>query len=248
MPQKTGFPSAASGKSLCVRVIFCRCLVVYSGRIDAELELGDRLIIVKDDGAVIVHGPSGLKERNWMPSGSTWHEEPGKFVSEHVKRGEKLEVFVEQIIDDRTHEAELDGKLIKLGSEREMSDLIASQLDRVEPGLLLVQREAPTPVGPIDILATDAASAPVIIEIKRQPGVSIESCYQLLRYIESVQTMEEWKGCTPRGILVAPGLRKGVKEFLDQRGLGYVRISYNDLKGRRDEQPKRRPARKKRKG
>jgi RecB family endonuclease NucS len=154
-------------------------------------------------------------------------------------------VFVEQVMDDRTHEAELDGKLIKLGSEREMSDMIATQLDRIEPGLMLVRREAPTPVGPIDILATDSESAPVVIEVKRQPGVSMESCYQLLRYIEAVQTMEEWKGCTPRGILVAPGLRKGVKEFLDQRGLAYVRIGYDDLKEQPARKPKRRASRKK---
>lgn len=74
-----------------MRVIFARCRVIYSGRIDAELEIGDRLIIRKDDGAVIVHSHEGLKEKNWMPSGSTWHEEPGMVLCEHPPRGERME-------------------------------------------------------------------------------------------------------------------------------------------------------------
>jgi RecB family endonuclease NucS len=213
-----------------MRVIFCRCFCEYSGRIDAQLELGDRVIILKDDGAVVVHGKNGTNAKNWMPPQSVWSESDGRFTSEHIKRGEKLEIYVEEIFAQMECKADLDGKLIKIGSEREMSDLLASQMDRIEEGLMLVSREAKTPVGPIDILATDNKATPVVIEVKRGIGVSSETVYQLARYLEVLPKMSEWKGTSPRGILVAPGLKKGVRELLKEREIGYVRIGYQDLK------------------
>lgn len=205
-------------------------MCIYSGRIDAELELGDRVIILKDDGAVVVHGKNSTNAKNWMPAGSEWQEQPGRYTSEHVKRKEKLEIYVQQVFAEMHCNAELDGKLIKIGSEREMSDLLAAQMDRIEPGLMLVAREAATPVGPIDILATDNEATPVIVEIKRGAGVSSETAYQLDRYREALPKMPQWEGTKPRCILVAPGLKKGVRELLKEKEIGYVRIGYQDLK------------------
>ncbi len=65
--------------------------------------------------------------------------------------------------------------------------------------------------------------------------MSSETVYQLLRYLEALPKLPQWQGVKPRGVLVAPGLKRGVKEMLDARGIGYVRLHYRDLKP--DEEP-----------
>lgn len=213
-----------------MRVIFARCSVTYSGRVDAELELSDVLLIRKDDGAVIIHATAGLKEKNWMPSGSSWEESPGLIVSEFPKRGERLEIYLDTVYSDTEHQGELSGKLIRIGGEREMADILSMKLHLIAPGLSLVAREARTPVGPIDILCVDKKGNPVAVELKRgASGVGPEVAYQLLRYIHALEVMPEWQGKTPRGILVAPSLRRGMKELLDERGLSFVRLTYQDV-------------------
>lgn len=215
--------------SWAMRVIFARCIVRYTGRIDAELELGERLIVVKDDGAVLIHATSGLQPKNWMPAGSVLSEEPGLVLVEFPKRGERLEVFLIDVHSDTELVGELSGRLVKLGSEREFSDLLAERLERVGAGLALVGREYRTRVGPVDLLAVDEAGCPVVVEVKRARAVGVEVAYQLLRYLHAVAQEERWEGRQPRGVLVAPGLSRPLGAALTEHGLGYVRLSFERL-------------------
>ena len=47
-------------------VFFCNCEVNYSGRAEAFLARGDRLIIVKADNSVLIHQPEGGNPINYM--------------------------------------------------------------------------------------------------------------------------------------------------------------------------------------
>ena len=51
--------------------------------------------------------------------------------------------------------------------ERVLEDILEQNLDELEPGLTLVERQFPTAVGPIDLLAQDRNDAYVVIELKR---------------------------------------------------------------------------------
>lgn len=212
-----------------MRVIFARCIVRYTGRIDAELELGDRLIVVKDDGAVLIHATSGLQPKNWMPAGSDLVEEPGLIRVEFPRRDERLEIYLIQVHSDSDHVGELSGRLVKLGSEREFSDLLAVHLGRVEENLTLVGREYRTRVGPVDLMTVDADGCPVVIEVKRARAVGVEVAYQLLRYLHAVGQEERWEGRPARGILVAPGLSRPLTAALAEHQLGFVRLSFEKL-------------------
>lgn len=167
--------------------------------------------------------------RNWMPAGSEWVEEPGRIVVSYPRRGEQLTIFVHELMSDTEHHGELHGRLIKLGSEREVSDLLAGQLWRLEDGLTLLGRESQTPVGPIDLLAVDRQGDPVAIEVKRARVAGGEVAYQVQRYLDALAAMPAWEGRRPRGIIVAPTAARTLLALLETRGIGFVRLSYETL-------------------
>ncbi|WP_217924783.1 endonuclease NucS domain-containing protein [Miltoncostaea oceani] len=221
-----------------MRVIFATCTVRYTGRIDAELELGDRLILCKEDGTVVLHAATGLQPRNWMPAGSEWVESPGLITVTHERRGERLEIYLSDGPSfSRQFEPKLNGRLIKLGSEREFSDLISCAPDEVEVGLSIVAREYRTKVGPVDLFALDANGEPVVIEVKRRPAQGVEVAYQILRYQDAIRADPQWAGATVRGILVAPGLSRPLSAALAEHRLGFVRLNYETLLSRLESGP-----------
>ena len=48
-----------------------RCWVRYVGRASSKLEKGERILIAKADGSVLVHRGTGYEPVNWMPGGDT---------------------------------------------------------------------------------------------------------------------------------------------------------------------------------
>ncbi len=53
--------------SLLVRLVVARCQVDYAGRLTAHLPMATRLLMVKNDGSVLVHSDGGsYKPLNWM--------------------------------------------------------------------------------------------------------------------------------------------------------------------------------------
>ena len=53
-----------------VIVIIGDCSVNYLGRASSKISWGERIIIIKEDRAVLVHRPLGYEPINWQPSGS----------------------------------------------------------------------------------------------------------------------------------------------------------------------------------
>src|SRR5512133_3357546 len=56
-------------------VIAGNCHVHYAGRANSTLENGERLLIIKSDGSLLVHRPTGYEPVNWQPSGAVFHVE-----------------------------------------------------------------------------------------------------------------------------------------------------------------------------
>lgn len=233
-----------------MRTIFARASTIYSGRIDAQLSLGDVVIIIRDvesggDGSCLVFDAAGgLTPKNWAPAGSTLIETPDSMVFDHVKKEEKLEIFFEHIYWEKDGKSELVGELTKLGAEREVSDLISENLECLEDdddqGLELVKREFRTFAGPIDLLCryTAAPYGLLAVEVKRRK-VTINDAYQLIRYLEALDLekhQEDSFHSTPDdplalGVLVAPSLANNAKEFIkDRPRLRFKRVSYDDLR------------------
>jgi hypothetical protein len=67
-------------------------------------------------------------------------------------------------------------------AERNLEDFMVQQLDAIEPGLQLVERQLSTPAGRLDLLCKDPSGCYVIVELKRMQG-SDEVVGQILRYM-----------------------------------------------------------------
>jgi RecB family endonuclease NucS len=50
-------------------ILVGNCWVEYKGRANSKLEPGERFVIIKEDGSVLVHRPSGYEPVNWQPAG-----------------------------------------------------------------------------------------------------------------------------------------------------------------------------------
>ena len=53
-----------SGKMI---FLVCSCEIEYHGRAKSSLGRGERMIILKEDGTLIVHQKTGRNAVNWMP-------------------------------------------------------------------------------------------------------------------------------------------------------------------------------------
>jgi RecB family endonuclease NucS len=98
------------------------------------------------------------------------------------KAGEQLVITLEEVLHDSAHELGVDPGLRKDGVEAHLQQLLAGHIETLGPGFRLVRREYPTAIGPVDILARDAAGVAVAVEIKRRG--EIDGVEQLTRYLE----------------------------------------------------------------
>ena len=166
-----------------MRLVIARCSVDYAGRLSAHLPLATRLLLVKSDGSVLVHSDSlSYKPLNWMSPPCTLAvldpdtEQVDAGVAEiwkvtQAKTADLLVISIHEILHDTSHELGIDPGLQKDGVESHLQKLLAEQIELVGEGHRLVRREYMTAIGPVDILATDAAGASVAIEIKRRGDI-----------------------------------------------------------------------------
>lgn len=214
--------NAVSTNSLCL--VVAECEVEYLGRASSKLTKGERLILLKQDGSVLIHRPLGYEPVNWQP--------PGSIVSVQLADN----CFLLKAVRLRPHEELLarvyrvlllaygklrdKGEFYMHGSEEEIRDILAENLELVEKGLRLVEVERKVKPGFIDILCVDGEGRLVAVEIKR--GIAgAEAVIQLKRYVEALR---EELGGEVRGILIAEGLARGVKGLLIKEGLEYRRL------------------------
>ena len=74
-------------------------------------------------------------------------------------KGERLVIRFEEVLSDTAHELGADPGLEKDGVEAELQALLAARPDAIAEDLVLVRREYPTDIGPIDLLCRDRSRA-----------------------------------------------------------------------------------------
>ena len=217
-----------------MRLVIARCTVDYVGRLTAHLPEATRLLMVKADGCVAIHADGGAyKPLNWMNSPNTLVEEDGVWTVTSPK-GETLTITIHEVLSDTDHPLGEDPGLQKDGVEAHIQELLAADPSPIGDGLTLVRREYPTAVGPVDLLCRDAGGGAVAIEIKRRG--EIDGVEQLTRYLDFLNRDPLLRPV--RGVFVAQEVRPQARVLAEDRGIGWVEVDYDDLRGIEPDMPR----------
>ena len=222
-----------------MRLVVASCAARYSGRLNAHLPRATRLVVVKADGSVLLHSDGGsYKPLNWMsPPCTLTVSEPDDesraagvtqvWTVQHTKSDDRLVIDLYEVLDDAAHDLGVDPGLVKDGVEAHLQELLAAQIGLLGSGHTLVRREFPTAIGPVDILARDAAGATVAIEIKRRGD--IDGVEQLTRYLELLNRDPHL--APVRGVFAAQEIKPQARVLATDRGIGCLLLDYDAMKG-----------------
>ncbi len=216
-----------------MRLIVARCEVAYTGRLSAFLPEATRLLILKDDGSVLVHADAGgYKPLNWMTPPTSIDEAADRIVvRKRAGRAEdRLEIRVAEILSDVSHDMGEPASLEKDGVERDLQEELAAQPQALGEELRLVRREWPTDVGPVDLMCTSAQGEWVAVEIKRLG--TIDAVEQVTRYLERIRVDPAKAGC--RGVLAAQRFKPQAVTLAEARGIRCVEVDLELLRGTRE--------------
>jgi len=197
------------------------CHVHYVGRARSTLELGERLLIIKSDGSLLVHRPVGYEPVNWQPAGSIFHVQVKDDELEvhgiRQKPRESVRVTFNQIYMVSSLNLSDSGDFLLHASEDDMHRAILLKPELLEEGFKPISWEKKVEPGFVDIYGEDKNGKLVIVEVKRKTA-SKEAALQLAKYIEPIKAKVNRE---VRAVLVAPSLGKDVQRLLVTLGLEY---------------------------
>jgi RecB family endonuclease NucS len=197
------------------------CWVDYRGRASSKLELGERIVIFKEDGSLLVHRPVGYEPVNWQPPGCVFHVSTvGRVLQVRAVRrkpSESVRIVFDRVfllcvlsLVDR-------GGFALYASEEDMQRAILMEPSLVENGFKPISYEKKVEPGFVDVYGVDKAGRFVVVEIKRKTAGK-EAVLQLARYVDAVRGVVNRE---VRGVLAAPSLGKGVQRLLVSLGLDF---------------------------
>ena len=227
-----------------MRLVIAQCSVDYAGRLSAHLPLATRLLMIKSDGSVLVHSDGGsYKPLNWMsPPCSLVEQVPDAEQTDagitqvwtvtHAKTADQLIVSIHEVLHDSAHELGIDPGLIKDGVEAHLQKLLAEHIHLLGDGHTLVRREYMTAIGPVDILARDAAGRSVAVELKRRGD--IDGVEQLTRYLELMNRDPHLAPVV--GVFAAQVIKPQARMLAEDRGIRCLVLDYDAMRGLDDTQ------------
>ncbi|MDJ0270910.1 MAG: endonuclease NucS [Aigarchaeota archaeon] len=201
-------------------IIVGRCRVEYEGRAASHLGEGERLVIIKEDGSILVHRPVGYEPVNWNPPNSKLDisEEDGELVITSMRSGERLEIRLSEIKHFASFDLVDDAEFEMYASEAEMKKAVLADPSLIEDGFKPVEDERQAfGSGRIDIFGVDLSGRFVIVELKRKEA-NTQDINQLLSYVES---LERELGSRPRAIIAAPSISRQATKIVAQAGVEF---------------------------
>jgi len=211
-----------------MRLVVADCTVNYSGRLTAHLPRATRLIMVKADGCVAIHADGGAyKPINWMNSPNTINETPELWRVTNPQE-EVLEISVHKVFSDSSHEFGDEPSLLKDGVEAHLQEILAAAPEKLGDGYKLVKREFYTEIGPVDLLCFDPVDETyVAVEIKRRG--EIDGVEQLTRYLQFIEKNPNYSPL--KGLYVAQSIKPQAKVLAAERGIAFLEIDYDEIRG-----------------
>lgn len=206
-------------------VIIGDCMVSYQGRAKSFLDWGQRIIIIKQDGSLLIHRPKMREPVNWQPSGSRikFSIKKNNFIlnSYNKNPNEKMKIFFRDIEIIISSDLKDEAKLIISGMEKDVVNQIFNNPSLIEDGLNISKKEKHVKSGLIDLYGFDQNHIPVVIEVKRSQA-NISSVHQLRMYVNDIK--KDVKDANVRGILCAPKVPEMVKKLLSEYNLEWNEV------------------------
>jgi RecB family endonuclease NucS len=210
-------------------IISGRCTATFDGRIKSFLDDGDRLLVIKRDLSIIMHGPLGVKPLNWQkpqagPINFSLKEYFLEMVTERTKTKEILSIVFSQIAFVALWHAQDETAITIYGDESDLVKYLVANPDLIESGFQVLRTEYNTDVGPVDIRGI-GKEGETIIEVKKRNATPSDA-HQLKRYIEY---FEEKEKKSVKGVLVAPNFPDKVLKYLDKNNLEAKQIAWDEV-------------------
>jgi len=209
-------------------VLIGDCMIDYRGRARSLLDWGERVVMIKQDGTVLVHQPVMREPVNWQPSGAkteysvkddclvlrAYHNRPPEKMKITFR---SLNLLVATSLSDHAN-------LVIAGMETDVVNQIISNPDMIEEGLRISKREKHVKSGMIDLFGYDKNHTPMVIEVKRSLA-SISAVQQLRMYVNDIK--KDVEEANVRGILCAPRVPDMVKKLLSDYDLEWKEVERN---------------------
>jgi len=200
-------------------------MIDYRGRARSFLDWGERVIMIKQDGAVLVHQPIMREPINWQPSGSKTEFSVMKdhliLRSHHTRPPEKMKIIFRSIQLISVSLLRDKAELVISGMEVDVVNEIISNPNLIEEGLRISKREKHVKSGIIDLFCYDKNHTPVVIEVKRSLA-NINAVHQLRMYVSDLK--KDVHAAKVRGILCAPRVPDMVKKLLKEYNLEWQEV------------------------
>jgi endonuclease len=140
-------------------VVAGNCHVHYNGRANSTLENGERLLIIKSDGSLLVHRPVGYEPVNWQPAGGVFHvqiKDDGLEVhGVRQKPHESVRVTFSEILMVSTMNLDDSGDFLLHASEDDMHRAILLKPELFEERFKPISWEKHVQPGFVDIYGED---------------------------------------------------------------------------------------------
>ena len=206
-------------------IVVGRMEVSYEGRASSTLGSGDRVLMIKPDGSVLVHRPTGYEPVNWQPPGSKIEvllDDELMIEARRVKPREILRIIFSEIYDVSSYKLRDEAEFAMYATEEDMRRAILMKPSLIEDGFKPIECERRAgDAGFIDILGVDSMGRLVVVEIKRR-NVTSEDVKQLVRYVEKI---DEEFGKRPRALIVAPGVQRSAMRELELHRVEFKALS-----------------------
>jgi len=197
------------------------CSIAYSGRTGSDLAEGERLVILKGDGCVLVHRGWNYQPVNWQPPGCVFQTrfDDGRLIVRAVRPSplESLTVTISKLELLASFQLKDGAEFMMHTSEEVMQKAILAEPGIIENGLQIVDFEKKVPPGFVDVYAVDQVGNTVVIEIKKDPA-GASAVKQIIEYLKYIQAAP---GKKLRPIMVAPSLARGVLPMTKKMGIEF---------------------------
>jgi RecB family endonuclease NucS len=202
-------------------ILVGNCWVDYKGRASSKLDPGERIVMIKEDGSVLVHRPTGYLPVNWQPSGCIFQtrikDNTLRVRATRRKPYESVNITFDTIFLVSVMRLIDRGDFSLHASEADMQKAILVDPSILEDNFTPISFEKKVEPGFVDVYGIDINGKLVVIELKRKTA-GRDAALQLSKYVKFIKTVANRE---LRGVLVAPRLAKGVQTLLESLGLEF---------------------------